>query len=282
MLARFNSDGSPDSTFGSGGSVMTALGDGDDVAASAIALQPDGRIVVAGHATDSGGTNLVVARYNPDGSPDAGFGTGGASLVPLGDEGTAEANGLALQADRAVVTGYASDAGTLKTVLAGLTLSDPAPPPVGGPPPPPGGGPAPDITPPTLTASLTHRRFRAGKGRSAFGARKKKRAPIGTTFRYTISEAARVTIRIERALRGVKRGKRCVKPKRGVRGKRCTRYVRVGQLVRESPKGKSRVKFNGRIKRKALKRGPYRAVLRAVDAAGNKSPVRRLKFKVVR
>jgi hypothetical protein len=58
--------------------------------------------------------------------------------------------------------------------------------------------------------------------------------------------------------------------------------VRAGQLVRESPSGKSRVPFNGRIKRKALKPGRYRAVLRAVDAAGNRSAVRKLNFRVAR
>jgi uncharacterized delta-60 repeat protein len=271
MLARFNTDGSPDAGFGSGGTVLTAIGDGDDVAASGLALQADGRIVVAGHATDSGGTNLMVARYNADGSPDPSFGTAGVSLVPLGDDGTAEANGLALQGNSVVVTGYASDGGVNKTVLARLTLAEP----------PPGGGPTPDTTAPVLSASLTHKRFRVGKGTSAFGARR-KRAPIGTTFRYTLSEVARVTITLQRARPGIKRAKRCVKPTKRRRGKRCTRFVRAGQLVRESPQGNSRVPFNGRIRRKALKRGRYRAVLRATDAAGNKSAARKLNFRVVR
>jgi uncharacterized delta-60 repeat protein len=266
MLARFNADGSPDGGFGSGGTVLTPMGDGDDVAASALGLQLDGRIVVAGHATDSGGTNLMAARYNADGSPDGSFGTGGVSLIPLGDDGTAEANGLAIQGNRAVLTGYASDGGELKTVFAGLTLVDSSA----------------DTTPPRLFASLTHKRFRVGRGRSPFGARRHRRAPVGTTFRYRLSEAARVTIRLERALPGVRRGKRCVKPTRRRHGKRCTRFKRVGRLVRESPKGRSRVPFNGRIKRRALRRGKYRAVLRAVDAAGNKSAARKLNFRVVR
>ena len=157
-----------------------------------------------------------------------------------------------------------------------LTLADPATP-CGGLP----GRPAPDTTPPTLSASLKNKRFRVGKGTSLFGARK-KRAPVGTTFRYTLSEAARVTIQLQRALPGVKRGKRCLKPSKRRRGKRCTRFVRVGQLVRESPKGKSQVPFNGRIKRKALKPGKYRAVVSAVDAAGNRSAARNLNFQVVR
>ena len=110
---------------------------------------------------------------------------------------------------------------------------------------------------------------------------RKKRPPIGTTFVYRLSEAARVTIRLERALAGVRRGKGCVRRKRHQHGRRCTRFVRVGLLVRASPQGKSRVPFNGRIKRKALPLGAYRAVLRATDAAGNKSRERKLKFQVV-
>jgi len=274
LLARFTSGGAPDGGFGSGGFVLFPVGDGDDVAAAALALQPDGKIVVTGHATDSGGTNLLVARFNADGSPDGTFGTGGVTLIPLGDDGTAEANALVLEGNRAVVAGDASNGGQIQTVLAGVTLTVPAVPPPNGLPP--------DKTAPVLTASLTHTRFRVGAGTSAFGARKKKRAPVGTTFRYTLSEAAKVTIRIERKLSGVRRGTRCVKPAKHAHGKRCTRYVRAGQLVRASPRGSSRVPFNGRIKRRTLARGKYRALLYAVDAADNRSKTKTLNFEVVR
>jgi uncharacterized delta-60 repeat protein len=272
MLARFNADGSPDASFGSGGIVLTSVGDGDDVAASAVAVQPDGRIAVAGHATDSGGTDMMMARYHGDGSPDGSFGTGGVSLIPLGEDGTAEANALVLQGNRAVITGYASDGGENKTALAGVTLA--------GVTPPNGGGLPPDTTPPTLRASLTHTRFRVGGGTSAFGTRK-RRTPIGTTFVYELSEAARVAIRLDRALPGVRRGKGCFRRQGHQHGRRCTRFVRVGQLVRASPRGKSHVPFNGRVKRKALPLGTYRAVLRATDAAGNQSRQRTLNFKLV-
>ena len=113
----------------------------------------------------------MVARYNAGGSPDTSFGTGAVSLVPLGDDGTAEANAVVLEGNCAVVTGDASDGGVNKSALAALTLADPATP-CGGLP----GRPAPDTTPPTLSASLKNKRFRVGKGTSLFGARK-KRAP---------------------------------------------------------------------------------------------------------
>lgn len=75
-LARYNPDGSLDSTFGEGGKVVTPLttinAAGDD-----LALQPDGKIVVVG----SGGNFEVdigaIARYNADGSLDTSFGQGG-------------------------------------------------------------------------------------------------------------------------------------------------------------------------------------------------------------
>jgi uncharacterized delta-60 repeat protein len=78
-VARFNTNGSPDSTFGTGGVVTTTQ---DDVTggAFAMALQPDGKIVVA----TTGDLDLLVIRYNINGSLDNTFGTGGiASTRPF-------------------------------------------------------------------------------------------------------------------------------------------------------------------------------------------------------
>lgn len=76
-LARLNSDGSLDTSFGSAGKVMTDFFEGIDSAAG-IALQPDGRIVVAGTAFRDGlGGEFAMARYNNDGSLDTSFGAGG-------------------------------------------------------------------------------------------------------------------------------------------------------------------------------------------------------------
>lgn len=71
-LARYNTDGSLDTTFNSSGSVpgtlTTTIGEGAQ--ASAVALQSDGKIIVAG-SSDNG---AIVARYNTDGSQDMAFG----------------------------------------------------------------------------------------------------------------------------------------------------------------------------------------------------------------
>jgi uncharacterized delta-60 repeat protein len=92
-LARYNSDGSVDSTFGTAGRVATQF-----QLALALALQSDGKIVMAG--SDSGNRPLLV-RYNGDGALDQGFGAGG--TVTLGFTGQA----LAVQSDgKIIVAGF--------------------------------------------------------------------------------------------------------------------------------------------------------------------------------
>ncbi|MGW0393307.1 calcium-binding protein [Streptomyces sp. NPDC003042] len=89
-LARYNPDGSPDPGFGSGGQVTTAFA-GEDIARG-LALQPDGKTVAGGYSD----LNFALARYNEDGSLDAGFGSGGRVTSAFG---TARASDVALQAD---------------------------------------------------------------------------------------------------------------------------------------------------------------------------------------
>ena len=74
-LVRLNADGSFDTSFGTGGRVMTPMQGG----ATAGLLQPDGRIIAVGQA----GGSITAARYNPDGSLDPAFGNGGTLVVPL-------------------------------------------------------------------------------------------------------------------------------------------------------------------------------------------------------
>ncbi|WP_405888775.1 calcium-binding protein [Streptomyces sp. NBC_01136] len=95
-LARYNTDGSLDTGFGTGGRVSTDFGDYDF--ANGVAVQSDGRIVAAG-STDA---DFALARYNANGSLDAGFGTGGRVTTDFG--GTAEqAHDVALQPDGRIV-----------------------------------------------------------------------------------------------------------------------------------------------------------------------------------
>ena len=76
-VVRYNADGSLDESFGDKGKVTTDFFGGDD-SAHALKIQSDGRIIVAGSAGVAGeGWNFALARYNSDGSLDAGFGNGG-------------------------------------------------------------------------------------------------------------------------------------------------------------------------------------------------------------
>lgn len=75
-LARYNPDGSLDQTFGNGGLVTTDLKEFEK--ANAVAIQPDGRIVVAGYISRSDWSNdFLVIRYNEDGTLDSSFGQDG-------------------------------------------------------------------------------------------------------------------------------------------------------------------------------------------------------------
>jgi len=104
-LVRYDEDGSPDPEFGTKGYVRTDFGGNQDIA-FAMALQPDGRIVVAGQCL-AGNHNLAVARYMPDGTLDPSFGAGGKAWTNL-HGGYESAMAVALQPDgRIVLAGMA-------------------------------------------------------------------------------------------------------------------------------------------------------------------------------
>ncbi len=104
VVARYNADGTLDTGFGTDGKVLTPVGTLTDEAHS-IALQDDGKIVVAGYAS-SGNNDFAVVRYNADGSLDTGFGTGGKVTTPIGTDSD-YAQDVAVQADgKIVVSGY--------------------------------------------------------------------------------------------------------------------------------------------------------------------------------
>ncbi len=88
-LARYNSDGSLDAGFGSGGKVTTAFGADSDTA-YALLIQADGKILVGGDTSQGAsgtGVDFALARYNSDGSLDAGFGSGGKVITSLAANG---------------------------------------------------------------------------------------------------------------------------------------------------------------------------------------------------
>ncbi|HVE68210.1 MAG TPA: neocarzinostatin apoprotein domain-containing protein [Solirubrobacteraceae bacterium] len=105
----------------------------------------------------------------------------------------------------------------------------------------------------------------------------------GTTFRYTLSERARVLFTVHRLLPGRRVGRLCRAPTRLNRGRaRCTRYVFIGRFAQAGVAGRNRKPFSGKIGRRALRPGRYRATLVATDAARNRSRAARVAFTVVR
>jgi uncharacterized delta-60 repeat protein len=77
-------DGTLDRTFGQGGTVTTTFGDGTQVAARDVAIQPDGKIVVVGQINNSNGSHIALARYNTNGSLDPTFGVKGRVVTEVG------------------------------------------------------------------------------------------------------------------------------------------------------------------------------------------------------
>jgi streptogramin lyase len=122
---------------------------------------------------------------------------------------------------------------------------------------------------------------RGGSIRQGSVARKRK-PPIGARVSYRDSQPATTTFTALRRVRGVKRGKKCVKPPKGKsKRKRCTRWVRVGSFKHVDRAGRNSFRFTGRIRGRKLKPGRYR--LQAVPRfAGSNGKAVKTSFRVVR
>ncbi|MFM9965303.1 MAG: hypothetical protein ACKV2Q_29305 [Planctomycetaceae bacterium] len=105
-IARYNPDGSLDTSFDLDGKVTTAIG--SNSSAGAVAIQSDGKIVVAGNSID-GTQRFAVVRYNPNGSLDPSFDTDGILTTSIAGIHSI-ATDLAVSDDgKLVVVGRSSD-----------------------------------------------------------------------------------------------------------------------------------------------------------------------------
>jgi uncharacterized delta-60 repeat protein len=172
-LTRSNSDGTLDTTFGTGGRVLIDFGSFAQ-SANAVLIQPDGKIITVGYPnTESKDSDFLLARCNPNGSLDPSFGVGGKVRTSFGDLGAA-ANGAVLQPDHKIVavgwnaTENASGVefalarylgtpgGTPTPTPTATPTVTPTPSPTATPTPPPTPTPTPTATPtPTPTATPT-------------------------------------------------------------------------------------------------------------------------------
>ena len=86
VIYRLKADGDPDEGFGHRGAVGLRYTDDDD-AVTALAVQPDGRLLVAGYtggkSLDMGGEQAFLIRFLPNGAPDSKFSGGGTSIIKL-------------------------------------------------------------------------------------------------------------------------------------------------------------------------------------------------------
>jgi uncharacterized delta-60 repeat protein len=105
-LVRFLTDGSPDNTFGNNGKVHTDLS-ALNQNANAIALQPDGKIVITGYSFSiSGGNDIIIIRYLNNGTPDSTFDADGIFMPVINTDDDA-GNGIVIQPDgKIIVAGY--------------------------------------------------------------------------------------------------------------------------------------------------------------------------------
>jgi hypothetical protein len=209
---------------------------------------------------------LGISESNITNVGDAGFATpgdyhlaAGSPLVDAGDPATAQ--GLDLGGNPLVADG--NNDGTARRDIGAYELGGPAPgeQPQGA----TGGGTqatgtqTPDAQAPDAQAPDAQAPVMSGfaSTKNAF-ARK-------TRFRYTLSEAARVRITIQRVIRG-----------------RHTRYRTVGTITRTARAGANSTVFTGTIGKRRLRSGRYRAIALATDAAQNRSAPKRAAFRIAR
>lgn len=105
FLKRYDTNGDPDNSFGTGGVVTMDFGLNTGDQAKALVIQPDGKLVLAGWTFEND-KDIALIRYNPNGTLDSTFGVNGKVFTDISQQ-IQEANALALQADgKIVVAGF--------------------------------------------------------------------------------------------------------------------------------------------------------------------------------
>jgi len=108
-VVRYETDGTLDTGFDTDGVAILDLG-GSNEFGRAVALQSNGKIVVAGYTDNGGGMDFLVARFDLNGTLDATFGTGGIVITQV-LTGTDQANAIAIQSNGKIVAGGFAQAG---------------------------------------------------------------------------------------------------------------------------------------------------------------------------
>ncbi len=109
-VVRYNANGSLDTAFNGTGKVATAVGSRNSYA-RAVAVQADGKIVVAGYATPGAHNDFALVRYNANGSLDTSFNGTGKVTTDIGGGSEDAAYGMVLQSDGKILVAGESDSG---------------------------------------------------------------------------------------------------------------------------------------------------------------------------
>lgn len=113
---------------------------------------------------------------------------------------------------------------------------------------------------------------------------RKRLAPVGTTFTFTLSQTARVKLTFDLRQPGKRSHHQCVKPTKSNRhAKSCTRLKLAGTLTLSAHAGTNRIKFQGKLsKHSRLPPGNYQVALVATNTHGQKSKPQTLGFTIVK
>jgi uncharacterized delta-60 repeat protein len=102
-IARFNSNGTLDTSFGSSGRIIEPIGSSDDEGYS-LAIQPDGKILLGGYCYNGSDYDFCIARFNSNGTLDTTFGFSGKVIQPIGSFGD-YGQSLAIQSNGKILLG---------------------------------------------------------------------------------------------------------------------------------------------------------------------------------
>jgi uncharacterized delta-60 repeat protein len=269
-VTRYGVNGQLDPGFGPGATRYLSLDqctgsgtcgtDGWDVL-----VDSQGRALVLVRVTNGDSSRrFALARYLPDGTLDASFGTDGISYGPL--ERTTNFISMVFGADNRMFLGGSNStgSGSYHALLGRLALErveDPPPPASGGGSTPPAGNPpVVDKTPPKLT-----------KLKIAASTKTRK-----ATLALTSSEAGKLAIKITRARTAHRKTSKSKCSTTVKTGRRCTLYVSYRSLTATLLSGKHSIALG----RSAFALGSYRAVVTATDKSGNKAKAITVSFVV--
>jgi uncharacterized delta-60 repeat protein len=245
-LIRLSPSGQQDGSFGAGGKVSLGYQLSD------IALGSGDKLVLSGSGTHDGIETALVERRSSDGAVDPTFAGGAPAFQPGAAGEPGYWTGVAVGPDGAIMLGgiMGNQQSTRGAIAKVRASDDPAAPAASAP-----SSGSTGVAPLTLSrVRLTSRAFVIGR-----------RPGRGTAFVFRLNRAATVAIRIRRL----------------TRTGRVQRGARVMKLTRGGLAGGNRVRFSGRVARRALRPGRYRAVVTAKDQAGSRSKRQTVSFRVL-